>query len=69
MNKDHEPADGRAIDVEAIIMFGTASDDDEDYNISCGTRNVRRKLMLQCSSVMACLFFSFSSFPLLYQTT
>ena len=69
MNKDHEPADGRAIDVEVIITFGTAPDDDEDYNISCGTRNIRRELMLQHSSVMARLFFFFSSFPLLYQTT
>ena len=67
MNKDHRPAGGRATDVEVITMFGTALDDDEDYNISCRTRNVRRELMLQRSSVTARLFFFFPSFPLLYQ--
>ncbi|GBE86005.1 hypothetical protein SCP_0805290 [Sparassis crispa] len=68
-NKDHEPAGGHATDVEEIIMSATAPDDDEDHNISCGTRNVRRELMLQRSPLVARLFFFFSLFPLRYQTT
>ncbi|GBE84329.1 hypothetical protein SCP_0603070 [Sparassis crispa] len=68
-NKDHEPTGGHATDAEEIIMSATAPDDDENHNISCGTRNVRRELMLQRSSLVAHLFFSFSLFPLRYQTT
>ena len=69
MNKDHRTAGRHATDVEVTTMFGIALDDDEDYNISCRTRNVRRELMLQRSSVTARLFFFFPSFPLLYQAT